>query len=266
MALTFWHERWKDAGVVRFLVVLMVVSSILSLASTMASLFDVRDYYSLGRSCFVLLGVAGTALYLLLAAAVLCGKSWAHKSAIVFNLLSVVGLSLAVVVCPSDFFVSLLDILQVVIDFVVVGGLLRHAVRKRFDADGQSDAARSANSRMCCMAFWGCVVALALAFALMPLCHKGSEVWEKDAAKAAWRGSQDARYELLAWYEENCPEEQEAESVRYARQKVESAIERVAMERDVDSALVWWLFRIGKWVLIAAVVLVVRLFRRKKSR
>mgnify|MGYP003316364886 CR=1 FL=1 len=178
--------------------------------------FDVRDYYAYGRMASLLLGAVEILLELILAIAIVKGKSWARKVFVVFGILqgcAVVFLSLAGELCIE----TVHDILLLGADIVSAFGAFygcRRSVREYFLPNSKArGSARAINICQCCLYLLTCFVLNGFVF-VVPVLHEGNEPWREDCLQAILRGSKSAKDSMISYFCVNQEGVNEAEAAK----------------------------------------------------
>jgi len=226
--------RKHESSKIRRLIKLIWVSFALLVLEIVVGSSDPRVYYEIGRSAYITFEICGVALAVWLFVGIVKRKSWARKSFIVLTILvdTLFCLQFKEVVSCNGL-IAFLDIASVVIGSYCVYLLFDKEVRCEFMPDARKNGAEASVNRHQCILYWiACVVVIIVGFAF-EAGHYGSDEWMYDCAKAAIKGSKEARDAL----KERCLEI--AIKNRPEDQLDEETIQQLAKESDwaVDEIL-----------------------------
>lgn len=209
----FEVQHRPTTGKLQNLFNLIRLSLVLSGITLLVSLFDVREYYSLGRMGTFVIYAAFLGMGVWLYVVVIQLKSWARKTYIVLTLIGVL-LYICGIMSAADgnLFVAVLNFVSQLIDIYCVCLFFTKEVALAFEPDSKLTDARAVVNMMYCIGYWVANGLVIIAGIVWGIAYNGTDDWNSDCKEAAVAGSASAREDLIGLYTDDGFTHYEAEN------------------------------------------------------
>ena len=220
-----FEGQLANTGKFHKMIFLLWMSVVILALSILFGVFDVREYYSLGKVGYFLFSASCLAIDVWLIRALMHRKSWARKAFIALTSISVIctlvdGFNLS--------FAVFLDWVSLLIGVYCVYLCFSREVANVFDSDARSQGANAIVNRIDCIAF---IIVLLMSVALggvWSYVRHGTESWAADCWMAVGEGSSSAKREMIEFMAnlaaEKFPEERIEDLVANATKVVDETI------------------------------------------
>ena len=232
-------EWWKGSGPVQKLIVFLWSGIVLDAISCIIGLFDVREYYALGRVTTFVFKLLFLLIDTWLVIAISRRKSWARKLNIILGLLGLVFIVWNFNEFLSDnSLIALIDLLSLGISAFCVIMCFSKEVRDEFLPDAMLKGPKAIVNRYQCIAYIAVIIVYfvgsCLTAYIIGTTYYGSAEWVSNCTEAAALGSESARNDLI----EKLTDEYVAELPEQSQEdEVQIAILKKRAKRECDALI-----------------------------